>query len=108
MSDIGWIVLVFYVSIWAIGGYFIWKAYQLGLKKNFKYATGPWRGKLKNPAMHLKHLAVIELFTGISILAFAVAIPLLKIELRVWGPVFTIIGMTRLSRQLKIARQNET
>lgn len=107
MNDVFWIVLVFYLSIWVLGGYFIWRAYRLGIKKDFKYATGPWHGKLKNPAQHIKRMVAIELLTGISLLIVAVAIPLFKIELRAWGPILTVIGMTRLLQQLKIAKQNK-
>ncbi|MDP1862488.1 MAG: hypothetical protein Q8K52_01105 [Thiobacillus sp.] len=106
MNDVLWIALIAYLSIWVIGGYFIWKAYRLGMKRDLKFATGPWQGKLKNPAKYIKRIAVIELITGSSILIFALAIPLFKIEMKAWGPFFLVIGMTRLSQQLKLARQN--
>ena len=108
MNDITIIVICLYLLIWAFGAYFLWKAYRVGIKNDLRYVKGPYGHLLKHQQKHAKSFAVTELVTGLAIISFAVAIPLLTIEMRAWGSFFLVIGMTRLLKLRNLLKQDET
>jgi hypothetical protein len=108
VNEFFWITLCFYLMLWVIGGYFLWKAYRLGIRNDLRHAKGPSGQLLKHRRKFAKSIAVTELLTGLSVIALAVSIPLLTIEMRAWPPFILVIGMSRLSRLISLARQDET
>lgn len=107
MNDYFWILLCFYILMWALGIHFLWKAYRLGIKNDLQYAKGPNGKSIKNRQKLAKKIAVTEMFAGFSIITLAVAIPLLTIKIQLWAPFVFVIGAFRLSRLLSILRQDE-
>lgn len=103
-----WLVATFYLLIWATGGYLIWKAYHLGIKNNLKYAKKPNGQPYKNPKMVVRKIALADLSAGLSIILFAMAIPLLGLKFQTWASFIGGVGLIRLSITMGLVRKDET
>lgn len=103
-----WLALIFYLLVWAIGAYLIWKAYQLGIKKNLKHAKKLNGIPYKNPQRFIQTIAITDFVIGLAIIVFAIAIPLLKVNFHIWGSFLGGMGLIRLSILMGFAKKDET
>ena len=106
MNDGFWIDLVCYLGMWLIAGYFFWRAYRIGIKKDLRLVKDA-RGKcLPNRRGLAKPYAITELLTAISVAALLTAIPLLAIPMKIWPAFMLVIGTSRQLQLLKFSRNN--
>jgi cytochrome c biogenesis protein CcdA len=89
---IPWVIIATYLALWGFGGYLIWLAYRLGIKKEIALVKKSNGQLFSNPSKFIRSIAIINLVTGLSILLLAVAIPIFKIKLDLWAPVIVIIS----------------
>jgi hypothetical protein len=107
MNEYVWIAFFCYIAIWGVAGFFIWRAYRVGVKKDLRLIKGLNGQALPNRQLIARHFAFTELLTGIAIIMFLIAIPIFAIPMRIWPAFILVIGTTRQLRILKFARQNE-
>jgi hypothetical protein len=100
------IVIIFYLIIWAFGLYLVWRAYQLGIKKNLKYAKS-WNRVLYKHHKFIQKLAITDLVTGCAIILFAITIPLLQIKFHAWPLFIGGLGLIRQSMLLIFTSKND-
>jgi hypothetical protein len=89
---IPWLIVATYLALWGFGGYLIWLAYRLGVKKEIVLVKKSNGQLFSNPSKFIRSIAIINLVTGLSIWFLAIAIPILKIKLALWAPVIVIVS----------------
>ncbi|OQW69576.1 MAG: hypothetical protein BVN34_04495 [Proteobacteria bacterium ST_bin12] len=87
-----WLVVGCYFLLWGIGGYLIWQAYRLGIKKEIALVKKSNGQLFTNPHKFIRTIAIINLLTGLSIWVLAIAIPIFKIKLATWAPFIVVIS----------------
>lgn len=103
-----WLTLICYLSVCAMGAYLIWKAYQLGIKKNFRHAKKLNGAPYKNPQRFVQKIAITDFVVGLAIILFAISIPLLKVNFETWGSFIGGVGLIRMSILMGFAKKDET
>jgi hypothetical protein len=107
MNDFFWIAFACYIAMWGVAGYFLVRAYRVGVK-NTLHLVKSWNGEpLKNRKKIARSYAITELLTGISLAVFLAAIPVFAIPMRIWPAFILVIGTTRQLQILRFSRQNE-
>ncbi len=105
---ISWLILGSYLLLWGVGLYFLRKAYVLGIKKDVASVRKRNGQAIKSPEKFTRAVAVINFLTGLSILAFAVSILILKIKFADWAPIVGVIAALRFSYVNWVERNDET
>lgn len=103
-----WLAIIFYLVIWAVGVYLVWKAYQLGIKKDLRHAKKLNGVPYRHPHRFMRTIALTDLLIGLAVILFAIAIPLLKIKFQTWGSFVGGAGLIRLSILMGLASKDET
>lgn len=103
-----WLAIALYLLIWMLGGYLIWKAYRLGIKNDLKYAKKPNGKPYKNPQKVIRKIALADLATGLTLILFAIAVPLFGLKFPTLGSFIGGIGLIRLSITMGLVRNDET
>lgn len=107
MNDFFWVAFASYIAMWVVVGYFLVRAYRVGVKNAFHLVKSLNGRPLKNRKKIARPYAITELLTGISLAIFLAAIPVFAIPMRIWPPFVLVIGTTRLLQILRFSRQNE-
>lgn len=89
---INWLILGTYLVLWGMGGYLIWLAYRLGVRKELALVKKANGQPFNNPNTYINAVAIVNLATGLLILFLAVAIPIFKIKLALWAPVIFVVS----------------
>ena len=105
-----WLIAGSYILVWAVGGYFVWRAYRILIKNDITKANKQNGGVIHSPQKFSRSFAVSDLFTGLSIWIFAIAILVFKFKLEIWGAFFVLIVVLRhfASRRFEKADEEKT
>jgi hypothetical protein len=90
-----WLIFGSYIFVWAMGGYFVWRAYRIGIKNDLAKVTKLNGQLFNNPQKFVRSVTVTNLLTGFSIWLLAIAILVFKIKLAVWAPFLVVISGLR-------------
>ncbi|ACT47677.1 hypothetical protein [Methylotenera mobilis] len=101
------IAFLCYLAIFGMAGYFLWRAYRVGVKKEFRLIKKLNGQSLNNRQRIVLAFAIMELLTGIALILFLIAVPMFAIPMRIWPAFIVVIGTTRQLRILKFVQQNE-
>ena len=107
MNDFFWIAFASYMAMWGVDGYFLVRAYRVGVKSALHLIKSLSGEPLKNRKKIARPYAITELLTGISLAIFLAAIPVFAIPMRIWPAFILVIGTTRQLQILRFSRQNE-
>ena len=108
MNEYVWITLICYLAVWCVAGYFLWRAYRVGVKRDFRLIKNVNGQPLNNRQLIARPFAIMEILTGISVIVFLIAVPVFSIPMRIWPAFILVIGTTRQLRILKFAQKNES
>ena len=105
-----WLVAGAYIFVWAVGGYFVWRAYRIYIKKDITKANKQNGRVINNTQKFSRNFAVSDFLIGLSIWIFAIAIPIFKIKLSMWGSFFVLVSGLRylVIRMLERADEDRT
>jgi|GEM_PF-5861135 len=87
--------LLFYLLIWFGGIYFIWLAYQFGIRRNTDRIKKRNGEPFNHPKDILNSFALVNLLSGCAVLLIALMIPLLKIDIKSWGALLAGVLVIR-------------
>jgi len=90
-----WLIIGSYFIVWAMGGYFVWQAYRIGIKNDIAKVKKLNGQVFNNPEKFARSVAITNLFIGFSIWLLAIAILIFKIKLAVWAPFLIVISGLR-------------
>ena len=105
-----WLVAGAYIFVWAVGGYFVWRAYRIFIKNDITKVNKQNGRVINNIQKFSRNFAVSDLLIGLSIWIFAIAILIFKIKLAMWGSFFVIVSGLRYFAitMLEKADENKT
>lgn len=93
-----------YLALWLIAGYFLWRAYRVGIKNDLRLIKN-WGGKhLPHRRRIARSYAMTELLTGVALVTLSIAIPLLALPMKIWPSIILIIGSSRQLQLMKYSR----
>lgn len=105
-----WFLAGGYIMVWATGGYLVWRAYRILIKNDITKVKKQNGLVINNPQKFSRSFAVSDLFFGLSIWIFAIAILAFKIKLAMWASFFVLISGLRYFAitMLEKADENKT
>ncbi len=106
VSWINWLVLAAYLGLWIIGGYMLWQAYRVGIKKDAKLIKKQNGQRFNHPEKFKYYFAFIQFFAGISLCLLGVAIPVFKLKMASWAPLLAVIGAIKHLMTWWVERQD--
>ena len=96
-----WLILAAYLLLWIGGGYLLWSAYLVGIRKDTGKMNKSNGVPFKNPQRFMNAVAMTNLLCGLALWMVAIAIPVFKIGLANWAPMVVGIGVARQFLSLK-------
>ena len=92
---IPWLAFAAYFLFWIGGGYMLWSAYQVGIRKDTSKMKKSNGELFTNPQRFMSSIAITNLLCGLALWLIALAIPVFKIGLAHWAPLIVVIGGAR-------------
>ena len=90
-----YLVMFFYLLIWVGGIYLLWLAYRIGVCKESARIKRRNGESYKLPSNYLHKFSILNLISGIAVLLIAIGIPLLRMDIKIWG---ILLGMVLAAR----------
>lgn len=87
-----WMPVLLYLGLWVLALWLLWRAYQLGVRKDTRHAKGPNGRPLVRAEQALRPLALLFLFTGLGLAAMLVCFVVFAVPLSSWAALVTVLS----------------
>ncbi len=103
-----WAIILAYIVLWALGGYFVLQSYLIGINKDTTRVKKLNGQIFNNPQRFARSVAILNLIFGISIWLLAIAIPVFKIKLASWAPFIFLLAWLRFLVMGRLEKDDPT